>query len=118
MARVRAILTRGDLYLGRHRWSFPLQIYVLGKRFETHHQIAEGNDSVIQDRSVYEDRAIFARHLHRTGTRTSTIPSLKATTSTMSRTGNNTWVSTPWETKSDTTGTIRKSRSTGATTTR
>lgn len=56
-----------DFYHDMERWSFPLQIYFLGKRFETHHEIAEGNDSVIQDRSVYEDRAIFARHLHRTG---------------------------------------------------
>jgi deoxyadenosine/deoxycytidine kinase len=56
-----------DFYHDMHRWSFPLQIYFLGKRFESHRQIVEGNVSVIQDRSVYEDRAIFAENLHRTG---------------------------------------------------
>lgn len=57
-----------DFYHDMQRWSFPLQIYFLGKRFESHRQIVEGPDSVIQDRSVYEDRSIFAENLHRTGT--------------------------------------------------
>lgn len=56
-----------DFYDDMHRWSFPLQIYFLGKRFESHRQIMEGSESVIQDRSVYEDRAIFAENLFRTG---------------------------------------------------
>lgn len=56
-----------DFYADMNRWSFPLQIYFLGKRFESHKQIMEGSDSIIQDRSVYEDRAIFAENLRRTG---------------------------------------------------
>lgn len=56
-----------DFYDDMHRWSFPLQIYFLGKRFESHRQIVEGNESVIQDRSVYEDCAIFAENLKRNG---------------------------------------------------
>ncbi|MEB3285419.1 MAG: deoxynucleoside kinase [Candidatus Sericytochromatia bacterium] len=56
-----------DFYQDMQRWSFPLQIYFLGKRFESHRQIVEGSDSVIQDRSVYEDCAIFAENLRRNG---------------------------------------------------
>jgi deoxyadenosine/deoxycytidine kinase len=56
-----------DFYLDMERWSFPLQIYFLGKRFESHREIVEGSESVIQDRSVYEDCAIFAENLRRTG---------------------------------------------------
>lgn len=56
-----------DFYDDMNRWSFPLQIYFLGKRFESHRQIVEGSDSVIQDRSVYEDCAIFAENLRRNG---------------------------------------------------
>ena len=56
-----------DFYQDMHRWSFPLQIFFLGKRFESHRQIMEGTESVVQDRSVYEDRAIFAENLRRTG---------------------------------------------------
>ncbi len=56
-----------DFYHDMHRWSFPLQIYFLGKRFESHRQIVEGSESVIQDRSVYEDCAIFAENLRRNG---------------------------------------------------
>jgi deoxyadenosine/deoxycytidine kinase len=56
-----------DFYDDMDRWSFPLQIYFLGKRFESHREIVEGVDSVIQDRSVYEDCAIFAENLRRNG---------------------------------------------------
>lgn len=56
-----------DFYHDMHRWSFPLQIFFLGKRFESHRQIMLGTESVVQDRSVYEDRAIFAENLRRTG---------------------------------------------------
>jgi deoxyadenosine/deoxycytidine kinase len=56
-----------DFYHDMHRWSFPLQIFFLGKRFESHRQIMEGTESVVQDRSVYEDKAIFAENLRRTG---------------------------------------------------
>jgi deoxyadenosine/deoxycytidine kinase len=56
-----------DFYTDMDRWSFPLQIYFLGKRFDSHRQIVEGTQSVIQDRSVYEDCAIFAENLRRNG---------------------------------------------------
>jgi deoxyadenosine/deoxycytidine kinase len=45
------------------RWSFHLQIYFLANRFKCHKEIVESSESVIQDRSIYEDAEIFARNL-------------------------------------------------------
>ncbi|MBI5020515.1 MAG: deoxynucleoside kinase [Ignavibacteriales bacterium] len=52
-----------DFYADMERWSFNLQVYFLSKRFNDHKKIVEGNESVIQDRSIYEDAEIFARNL-------------------------------------------------------
>jgi deoxyadenosine/deoxycytidine kinase len=56
-----------DFYSNMERWSFNLQVYFLSKRFNDHKRIVEGSDSVIQDRSIYEDAEIFARNLHLIG---------------------------------------------------
>jgi deoxyadenosine/deoxycytidine kinase len=53
-----------DFYSDMNRWSFNLQVYFLSKRFNDHKRIVEGADSVIQDRSIYEDAEIFAKNLH------------------------------------------------------
>jgi deoxyadenosine/deoxycytidine kinase len=53
-----------DFYADMKRWSFHLQIYFLSHRFTSHKQIVESPESVIQDRSIYEDAEIFARNLH------------------------------------------------------
>jgi hypothetical protein len=52
-----------DFYGDMNRWSFHLQIYFLSNRFKSHKLIVEGDSSVIQDRSIYEDAEIFARNL-------------------------------------------------------
>ena len=52
-----------DFYADMHRWSFHLQIYFLANRFKCHKLIVESSESVIQDRSIYEDAEIFARNL-------------------------------------------------------
>lgn len=52
-----------DFYADMDRWSFNLQVYFLSKRFNDHKKIVEGKESVIQDRSIYEDAEIFARNL-------------------------------------------------------
>jgi deoxyadenosine/deoxycytidine kinase len=52
-----------DFYADMNRWSFNLQIYFLSKRFIDHKNIVEGTESVIQDRSIYEDAEIFAKNL-------------------------------------------------------
>ncbi|MEE9226001.1 MAG: deoxynucleoside kinase [Bacteroidota bacterium] len=56
-----------DFYRDMKRWSFHLQVYFLSKRFQDHKKIIEGGESVIQDRSIYEDAEIFARNLHEIG---------------------------------------------------
>lgn len=56
-----------DFYDDMPRWSFPLQIYFLGHRFETHKNIENKMASAIQDRSIYEDANIFARALFEQG---------------------------------------------------
>jgi deoxyadenosine/deoxycytidine kinase len=56
-----------DFYNDMSRWSFHLQIYFLANRFKCHKEIVESNESVIQDRSIYEDAEIFARNLHDIG---------------------------------------------------
>ena len=56
-----------DFYGNMARWSFPLQVYFLGHRFNTHRDIEMKHGSAIQDRSIYEDANIFARALHEQG---------------------------------------------------
>lgn len=47
------------------RWSFHLQIYFLNSRFEQVLKIKDREgQTVIQDRSIYEDAYIFAKNLH------------------------------------------------------
>ena len=50
-----------DFYQDMGRWSFPLQVYFLNHRFNTHRLIETLPASSIQDRSIYEDANIFAR---------------------------------------------------------
>jgi len=56
-----------DFYGDMRRWSFPLQIFFLSKRFEMHRKMMTNMLSCIQDRTIYEDAEIFARTLHDTG---------------------------------------------------
>jgi deoxyadenosine/deoxycytidine kinase len=56
-----------DFYENMQRWSFPLQVYFLNHRFNTHKFIENSNSSSIQDRSIYEDANIFAKSLFEQG---------------------------------------------------
>lgn len=56
-----------DFYQDMSRWSFPLQVYFLNHRFNTHRLIETLPASSIQDRSIYEDANIFARSLYDQG---------------------------------------------------
>ncbi|MFC5408312.1 deoxynucleoside kinase [Larkinella bovis] len=56
-----------DFYADMPRWSFNLQIFFLNSRFEQMLRINLGRDSVVQDRTIYEDAYIFARNLHESG---------------------------------------------------
>ena len=53
-------------YHNRKRYSFPLQIYFLNRRFEMLKQAAEVGKPTIMDRSIYGDM-IFAKLLYKEG---------------------------------------------------
>ena len=56
-----------DFYNDMRRWSFNLQVFFLSRRFEQLQDIEEMEQSVVQDRSIYEDAEIFARNLYEMG---------------------------------------------------
>ena len=56
-----------DFYNDMRRWSFNLQVFFLSRRFSKRQEIEEMEESVVQDRSIYEDAEIFARNLHEMG---------------------------------------------------
>ncbi len=53
-----------DFYDDMQRWSFNLQIYFLNSRINQIIQIRNSGNTVIQDRTIYEDAYIFAANLH------------------------------------------------------
>jgi deoxyadenosine/deoxycytidine kinase len=57
----------GDFYADMRAWSFHLQIFFLGHRAQQHLEMAQHPNSIIIDRSIYEDAYIFARALHHLG---------------------------------------------------
>jgi len=56
-----------DFYADMGRWSFNLQIYFLNKRFKEVVEIAQSDQTIVQDRTIYEDARIFAPNLHAQG---------------------------------------------------
>lgn len=56
-----------DFYKDMNRWSFNLQVYFLNKRFKEIVEIAKSNDTIVQDRTIFEDARIFAPNLHDQG---------------------------------------------------
>ena len=56
-----------DFYVDMRRWSFHLQVFFLSKRFEIHREMVRLNEPCIQDRTIYEDKEIFAATLYRRG---------------------------------------------------
>lgn len=56
-----------DFYKDMQRWSFNLQIYFLNKRFKDVVAISRSEETIIQDRTIFEDARIFAPNLHSMG---------------------------------------------------
>ena len=56
-----------DFYADMERWSFNVQIYFLNKRFKDIVDIHKSGETVIQDRTIFEDARIFAPNLHEMG---------------------------------------------------
>lgn len=59
-----------DFYQDMRRWAFSSQLFFLIRRFQIHQKIESHQGAgrpLVQDRTLYEDAEIFARHLHRQG---------------------------------------------------
>ena len=56
-----------DFYEDMPRWAFNLQIYFLNNRIKQLISIRNGSETVIQDRTIYEDACIFAPNLYDMG---------------------------------------------------
>ena len=62
----------GDFYNDMSRWAFQLQIFFLGSRIkQTVDMLSTGDETIFQDRTIYEDAHIFADNLHKMGLMTS-----------------------------------------------
>jgi deoxyadenosine/deoxycytidine kinase len=51
-----------DFYEDMLRWSFNLQIYFLNSRFSQILEIRKSDQTIVQDRTIYEDAYIFANY--------------------------------------------------------
>ena len=56
-----------DFYRDMGRYAFQSQVFFLGKRLEQHLREVNTGGRVIQDRTVFEDAAIFAQNLRNQG---------------------------------------------------
>ena len=56
-----------DFYADMQRWSFNIQVYFLNKRFKEVVEISQSTDTIVQDRTIFEDAKIFAPNLHAQG---------------------------------------------------
>lgn len=56
-----------DFYGEMSRWSFQSQVYFLTLKFQVHQELGACQQTVIQDRTIYEDAEIFAENLYRRG---------------------------------------------------
>ncbi len=56
-----------DFYKDMRGWAFHLQIFFLGHRANQYLKLANDPQSVIFDRTIYEDECIFARALYHMG---------------------------------------------------
>jgi deoxyadenosine/deoxycytidine kinase len=54
-----------DFYGDMKRWSFHSQIYFLARKLRLHQELGQAKETVIQDRTIYEDAEIFAENLYR-----------------------------------------------------
>ena len=54
-----------DFYRDMRTWAFHSQLYFLTHKFRLHLNLNNAPETVIQDRSIYEDAEIFATNLYR-----------------------------------------------------
>lgn len=56
-----------DFYKDMNRWSFASQVFFLGAKYRLHQSITNHPESLIQDRTIWEDAEIFAKNLYQQG---------------------------------------------------
>lgn len=56
-----------DFYADMKRWSFNLQVYFLNKRFKEVVEISKSEDTIIQDRTIFEGVYIFVANNYAMG---------------------------------------------------
>lgn len=56
-----------DFYSDMAKWAFHLQIHFLNSRFDQISKLRDGDTTIIQDRTIYEDAYIFAKSLYKQG---------------------------------------------------
>jgi len=49
------------------RWAFHSQVSFLAEKFRVHLELQDCKTPLVQDRTIYEDAEIFARHLYNSG---------------------------------------------------
>ena len=57
-----------DYYKDIRRWSFNLEVYFLKERFKDILEIAKAENTIIQDRSIFEGVYVFTKNNHEQGT--------------------------------------------------
>ncbi|MBW8010449.1 MAG: deoxynucleoside kinase [Chloroflexi bacterium] len=56
-----------DFYEDMQAWAFHSQVYFITHRLRSHRELLANDNSVIQDRTVYEDAEVFAKNLYLRG---------------------------------------------------
>ncbi|MDP3985283.1 MAG: deoxynucleoside kinase [bacterium] len=56
-----------DFYGDMKRWAFHSQLFFLSHRLREHAALTRSKNSIIQDRSVYENAEVFAKNLYQQG---------------------------------------------------
>jgi len=54
-----------DFYKDMKKWSFHSQMYFLSHKFRLHMDLNNKSDTIVQDRTIYEDAEIFCTNLYR-----------------------------------------------------
>jgi deoxyadenosine/deoxycytidine kinase len=56
-----------DFYKDMGAWALRSQLFFLAHKLKLHRELEREKETVLQDRTIYEDAEIFAKNLHRQG---------------------------------------------------
>lgn len=56
-----------DFYKDMKKWAYHSQLHFLTHKFRLHQELEKVSETVIQDRTIYEDAEIFATNLYKCG---------------------------------------------------